>query len=56
MAFQFLMWIIITQLVLLGGIKSIFQHEIYKKIEQYFLNSQIYREIARHKRDNKADE
>ena len=47
---------IITQLVLLGGIKSVFQHEIYKKIEQYSLNSQIYMEITKHKRDNKANE
>ena len=47
---------IITQLVLLGDFKSVFQHEIYKKREWYFLNSQIYRKMTRHKRHNKANE
>lgn len=31
----------------------VFQHNIYKEIEQYFLNAQIYRETTRHKGDNK---
>lgn len=30
----------------------VFQHNICKEIEQYFLNAQIYREITRHKGNN----
>lgn len=44
----------ITQLVLLGCIKPVFQHKIYKELEYYSLNAQIYREITRQKRDDKG--
>ena len=45
----------IIQLILLGFMMSVFQHNIYKEIEQYFSNAQICRDITRHKRDNIAN-